>query len=334
MVAFNKICDDDDRTIEGGCDLGNYKVFPRLRSGHKWVSRLAKDKSGKKWSFKYPDKDKILTYHKKLAAHRGTPLEKIEAEAERDFLAYQEMLKEIAERSQGLSHEHVCMVKGWAYLPEERNLVFISEYAPGIELFYAASELDPISSVLLYARALEGLSFIHSNGLLHLNVKPSRIYINLEGDETTVKFTDYGFAIPIQGYEGEYGYTPSYAASEVIQGQRDRIGESSDLFSFGIGWYECLTRHLPLGDRDIAGGDKNYLKQIVEREESVSSPPSHYNTGVPPEMDQLVLDLLEKDSNKRKYRYAEDVLAFIYEKWPEESKKLKETSTTTMEWQK
>ncbi len=319
-----------DWAIGHGMTPGDFEIVRPVRSSHKWTAYLAKDKTGKRVTLTYIDKDKILERVRVAAYQQGTPPHELERKAVEYLHEYQRGLREMTERVKGLVHENVAEVFGCSHDREKDQLVIVAEYTPGVDLFYACGKLNPTQSIFLYAQVIEGLSFIHASELLHLNIKPSRICVDFEADTPTAKFTDFGFAIPLHGYTGAYNGTSFYMAPEVILEQRETIDERADLFSLGITMYYCLTGRQPLGERFVAQSNKEKLVDIVRREKSVSTPPSHFNKAVPPELDRLVMGLIEKDPETRAFRTARDVLNMIYEQWPEESRKMVRETTSTL----
>lgn len=310
-------------------DLEHFKLKRKIFSGSKTTAYLAEDASGKRIAVTLLEKDRILEQYKLRAVQDGKSMDEAEKEAGNLFERYQCECREAFKRVAGLSHPRVAKMYGINKVWEEDRLIIFSEYVPGIDFFYATRGLDPLQMIFLFYQSLEGLQFIHNSGLLHLNIKPARIRVDLEFEPPSVKFIDFGFAIPIEGYEGEYIGTPTYMAPEVILGQRERINKRADLYSFAVMAYLCLTGRHPFEHRSGVA-DRQKLKAIVEKETLVS-PPSHSNKKVPTELDNLILGLLQRNPEERPFGAAADVLAFCDEKWARESKEIPHETTTTLD---
>jgi serine/threonine protein kinase len=313
-----------------GDKILDYEVIRCIRSSFKWTAYLAKDKKGNRVTLTYIDKEKVLERFRVLSHQSGLPKNKLEIDAHKHLQEYQDELQEAAARVKGLGSVHVAATIGSCYDRDRDELVIISEYVPGVDLFYASGRLKPAQIINLFSQALDGISFIHASGFLHLNLKPSRIMVDFEGDEPTVKLTDFGFAVPRQNFTGKYSGTLFYMAPEVIFEKQDAIDTRADLYSFGVSMYYCLTGHQPLGERFIAASSRKRLLEIVDKEKDVSIPPSKYNGDVPSELDDIVLSLLKKDPDARKFKTAASLLNHIYEIWPEESRHMTRESTSTL----
>jgi serine/threonine protein kinase len=96
----------------------------------------------------------------------------------------------------------------------------------------------------LFGRLLDGLDEVHSNGLLHLDIKPANIYLRADG---TPVLLDFGAARQALQGDGEYlkgMYTPGYAAPEQYRGRND-LGPWTDVYAVGACLYSCLARSAP-----------------------------------------------------------------------------------------
>ncbi|MFA4973424.1 MAG: serine/threonine-protein kinase [bacterium] len=309
----------DNWAIPHGMSLPeNYEVMRQIRESLKWTAYLAKDGQGNKRTLTYVDDAKILERYKVSAFQRGLSPEEAEREAVKYAHEYKDRLLKMVENVRDLGNEHVAAIFGASYDKERDQLVIISDYTPGVDLAYAAEKLNPMQLVCIFAQILSGIDFIHKNGFLHLNIKPSRIYVDFEQDPPQAQLTDFGFAVPIGKYEGESSGTLLYMAPEVVMNRKELIDERADLYSFGVTMYTSLTGRFPLENRLNARSDKSEFARIVDKEESVRTPPSFYNKRVPKELDELIIGLLEKKPDRRKYAHADVLLSAFNELWPKE----------------
>ena len=138
----------------------------------------------------------------------------------------------------------------------------------------------------------ESLAYLHGEGVVHGDLKPANILVGTDGKPVLVDFgvaTQFGGAGTRESLELSLpgGGTSWYASPE--QTYNLPLDPRSDLYSLGCIMYELLAGRPPfVGD--------HVLRQ--HREETPPAPSSLVE-GVPPALDQLVLQLLEKDPRNR-----------------------------------
>lgn len=120
-------------------------------------------------------------------------------------------------------------------------------------------------------QVLEGLGHAHGRGIVHCDVKPENILMQLEPQGWRACLTDFGIAQSHAGgdsMEGdpafERGGSPAYMAPERFSGEAYR---ASDLYSMGIILYEVL-----MGDRPFHGSP-NALRE-AHRQAPIKFPQS------------------------------------------------------------
>ena len=110
----------------------------------------------------------------------------------------------------------------------------------------------PFTEALDYILQLtDALSFAHSHGIIHRDVKPENIYVMSDG---TIKLGDFGIA-QAEGVESSFTKTSEiigsvhYMAPEIAKGEQ--ASAKSDIYAAGVVFYELLTGHPPF-ERDTA----------------------------------------------------------------------------------
>ena len=321
--------DQNDWCVPHGVVIKDHKIIRQIVSGSKSTSYSAVDGKGERCILTILDREKILTRAKLKAHHEGKSSEEGEEEGKQAFRRFQHQYCDIFERTKGLTHESILEMKQLGTNDDGSQLVIVSAYMPAIDLFSATRGFTPLQQISMLAQVLDGIDFIHSKKMLHLNLKPTRIWVDMEGIPPIVRLCDFGFAIPFEGHDGNIPGTPLYMPPEVALERRDRIGERTDLYSFAATAYQCLAGRPAFEQRLEAGTDKGRLKMLIEKE-GPPSPPSHLNQSVPKKLDELVMTLLEKRPEGRRFASADEVLRFLHKNWPSESREMPKTPTSTM----
>lgn len=150
----------------------------------------------------------------------------------------------------------------------------------------------PWRTALSYAiAALEGLEHAHRLKIIHRDIKPANIMIN---DQNDVKIMDFGIARILEKARltktGNFIGTLEYMSPEQVQGKE--VDARSDVYSMGAVLYEMLTgHHLFVRNTDF----ELMNSQISEK----PRPPREFNQEIPPKLEKIVLQSLEKDPAKR-----------------------------------
>jgi serine/threonine protein kinase len=152
----------------------------------------------------------------------------------------------------------------------------------------------PIERALDIAKQIcAGLSYAHSRGVIHRDVKPDNIQILPSG---LIKITDFGIARimeePTLTADGQVFGTPSYMSPEQVAGKP--LDHRTDIFSLGIVLYEMLTGRKPFTGDTVVTITYNIMNQ------DVTIPPA-----IPPYIERVLAHSLAKDPNLR-YSSAEE----------------------------
>lgn len=145
-------------------------------------------------------------------------------------------------------------------------------------------------AVKIQYQLLDGLGFMHKNGVIHRDIKPANIMITTEGD---IKITDFGIAHLDDSSltrDGVFMGTPGYSSPEQWQGIA--IDERTDVFSAGVILYQLLT-----GEKPFVGTGPQALMHSTLNVDPVS--PSELNNLLPKEIDAVMAKALSKKPDAR-----------------------------------
>jgi Leucine-rich repeat (LRR) protein len=207
--------------------------------------------------------------------------------------AGQRFLRE-AQAMAAVKHDHVVTVH---QVDEERSVPFlVMELLQGEPLDKRLRQEGklPLAEVLRIGREIaEGLEAAHTTGLIHRDVKPANVF--LEAPRSRVKILDFGLARAASGeggltQQGAIVGTPGYMAPEQARGES--VDARSDLFSLGVVLYRLCTGQMPFRGADA-------VSTLVEVATHQPPAPSQVSPGVPWELSDLVMRLLEKDPHRR-----------------------------------
>lgn len=96
----------------------------------------------------------------------------------------------------------------------------------------------------VFARMLNGLREVHAHKLLHLDIKPSNIYLRTDGTPVLLDFGAARQTLMVEEPILKPMYTPGFASPEQY-GDRDGLGPWSDIYSVGASLYACIVGSAP-----------------------------------------------------------------------------------------
>jgi serine/threonine protein kinase/Cdc6-like AAA superfamily ATPase len=205
---------------------------------------------------------------------------------------------------------HQNIVKCYETGEDNGSLYIAMEYIDGIDLAKVLKSVGLMSlgAAVSVARSIaEALSYVHGQGLVRHDIKPANVMLSKSGN---VYLMDFGITKHVESpgadavtFAGAIIGTPSYMSPEQCQGLT--ADERSDIYSFGILFYELLTGEPPFkGDSvpDIMLANINRKPQ----------PPSELVASVPVPLESIVLRCLQKAPADR-FQKVEELLKDLAE---------------------
>ncbi|WP_340378456.1 serine/threonine-protein kinase [Streptomyces sp. SS7] len=196
----------------------------------------------------------------------------------------------------GLEHPNVVSVRD--LVVDGNDLALVMDLVRGTDLRTRLDRdrrLAPEAAVAIVADVAEGLAAAHAAGVVHRDVKPENILLDMQGPlgpggSHRALLTDFGVAklidTPKRTRATKIIGTPDYLAPEIVEGLPPRA--SVDIYALATVLYELLAGFTPFG----GGHPGAVLRRHVT--ESVAPLP-----GISDELWQLIVQCLAKGPASR-----------------------------------
>lgn len=189
-----------------------------------------------------------------------------------------------------LAHPHIIRILDYGIM--EHIPFLVMDYTPGGTLHerYRRGQRLPLSTIVKHIKEVaEALQYAHDEGLIHRDVKPANLLLNLHRE---ILLSDFGIAVLAHSSSSqrteEIVGTISYMAPEQIQGKPCK---DSDQYALGVIAYEWLTGHRPFSGSFV---------EIAAKHCMVDPPPlKAARPHIPNEVEAVVLRALAKHTEQR-----------------------------------
>jgi serine/threonine-protein kinase len=120
--------------------------------------------------------------------------------------------------------------------------------------------LSPRETAVILSQVAKAVTWAHGMGIVHRDLKPGNIFLSEDAGETVVKLVDFGIAKPLHldlsdapvTMTGSIMGTPQYMSPEQASGRRT-VDHRTDIWSFGIVAFECLTGYHAFAAETLGG---------------------------------------------------------------------------------
>ena len=169
---------------------------------------------------------------------------------------------------------HNNIIKLYEVMETPQKIYLIMEYCDNGEMFdYIVSKqhLTEEQACVFFQEIIDALTYLHSQKIVHRDVKPENILLQTFGNTLTTKLIDFGIS---RTYTSDKLITTpcgtaSYAPPEMHKGE-EYYGLLSDVWSAGVLLYAMVFGYLPFCEEDEEVNIDNIIKGNYEIPEEAS----------------------------------------------------------------
>ena len=240
MIALTRMAQQANHPLPPGFQIDEYCIEQQLSLGGFSIVYLATDADGQRVAIK--------EYLPNTLALRSEG--KTAPQISEDHLpAFRYGLKCFFEEGRALAAlSHPNVVRVLNFFRANQTVYMVMEYETGRTLQDLIQKNRPgvtenfIRNV--FTKMLNGLREVHSHRLLHLDIKPSNIYMRNSQIPVLIDFGAARQTLACNPPMLKPMYTPGFASPEHYH-QRDLLGPWSDIYSVGASMYACISGNTP-----------------------------------------------------------------------------------------
>ncbi|GAA1104205.1 Stk1 family PASTA domain-containing Ser/Thr kinase [Nocardioides dubius] len=207
---------------------------------------------------------------------------------------FQARFRREAQSSASLNHPAIVAVYDTGEEMSDQGVAqpyIVMEYVAGRtlrDILREGRKILPERALEITSGVLSALDYSHRAGIIHRDIKPANVMLTPGGD---VKVMDFGIARAVSDASTTMTQTAAvvgtaqYLSPEQARGET--VDSRSDVYSTGCLLYELLTGRPPfVGDSPVAVAYQHVREP--------ATPPSTFDTELPPEVDAIVMKALAK----------------------------------------
>ncbi|QDU04772.1 Serine/threonine-protein kinase PknB [Gimesia chilikensis] len=211
-----------------------------------------------------------------------------------------------------LNHPNTIAIYDYGRTPEG-VFYYAMELLDGIDLDDLVKQFGPLPEarvIHLLKQVAGSLAEAHQLGVIHRDVKPANIFLTHRGGVYDfIKLLDFGLVKAVDGREqatltstNAMAGTPMYLSPEGIKNP-DRVDARSDLYAFGAVGYYLLT------GTTVFDGESIIEICMKHTQDDPESPSERLGKPVSADLEQIIMQCLEKDPDQRPQSASELVLS-------------------------
>jgi serine/threonine protein kinase len=226
-----------NQPLPAGYVLNGYRIDKPLSSGGFSIVYLARDENGTPFAIKeyLPASLPLRTDGLEIRIHDDANLS-----------VFRHGLKCFFEEGRALAmitHPNVVRVEN--FFRANDTCYMVMQYVRGRTLqFHIQRHRHEFSEGFIrriFTHLLNGLREVHTNKLLHLDIKPANIFIAMEGRPVLLDFGAARITLSEEATKLKPMYTAGFAAPEHYRFDPKELGPWSDIYSVGATIYTCIA---------------------------------------------------------------------------------------------
>ena len=229
-----------NQALPKGHQLQNYRIARQLSGGGFSLVYLA-----------YDEQDQPVAIKEYLPSalalrQEGSLVEAITADNLATFRYGMKCFFEEGRALAKIAHPNVVRVLNFFRANETVYMVMQYERGKTLQEHIQANKRTVKEALIrrVFAELLNGLREVHTHKILHLDIKPSNIYIRLDGSPVLIDFGAARQTLTNEKSQLSPMYTPGFAAPEQYK-NRERLGPWTDIYGVGASMFACLAGFAP-----------------------------------------------------------------------------------------
>jgi serine/threonine protein kinase len=176
-----------------------------------------------------------------------------------------------------LRHPNIVQVHAWKHATASTGPCLVLQYVPGGSLADRVTAQGPLPWQVAgryVADCADGLLLVHTRGLIHRDVKPANMLLDVDSDEALL--TDFGIAARLAD-TGFVAGTPLFMAPEAHDGA---VSASLDVYGLAASLFWLVAGQPPFDGADPLDLARNVRRGLPDREPRLA--------GVPASLEELI----------------------------------------------
>lgn len=202
-----------------------------------------------------------------------------------------ELMKQEVMLLSHLHHPHLSEVYHFGYIPEIKRYFYSSEYCTGKTFLNACEGNDFQYFETVLQQVLRALECIHSQGIIHFDVKSDNILVQETNGQPQAKLIDFNVALRKEQLTNSQRGTPVYWAPEIFL-KSTSVDHRVDLYALGMLCYYFLMQRWPFTSKQLKDIREWHINGKIP-EEFVQ------HKTIPDSLKELTIKLLAKRPSKR-----------------------------------